>query len=304
MKDEDAIRHLQESGNYRVLERLNPPDRYLDGAPQTPRIGLVVDTETTGLDTANDKIIELGFVAFAYDAGSGRIYNILHSYDGFEDPGVPLSEVVKNLTGISDEMVAGQRLDDGEIEQWLQKADLIIAHNAGFDRQMMERRLPLAVNKAWACTFSDIDWDVEGIASRKLDYIAYRLGYFFEGHRAVIDAQATLHLLSKALPVSGKAGMHLLLENARNKQRRLFAAGAPFDKKDELKERGYRWLADVAIEDRFGKSKKGVWSTVVSGADIEPEEQWLRDHIYTGKAGFIAKDISALDRYSIREFET
>ncbi|MDX8406652.1 MAG: 3'-5' exonuclease [Mariprofundus sp.] len=303
MKDEDAVRHLQQSDNYRVLERLNPPKRYLDGEPVTPRIGLVIDTETTGLDTEHDKIIELGFVAFAYDAGSGRIYNILHSYDGFEDPDVPLSEVVKSLTGISDAMVAGQHLDDAEVNLWLQKADLIIAHNAGFDRKMLERRLPLAKDKAWACTFNDIDWDAEGIASRKLDYIAYRLGYFFEGHRAVVDAEATLHLLTRALPISGRAAMSLLLENAREKQRRLFAVGAPFDKKDDLKARGYRWLADVAIADRFGKAKKGVWSIAVSGAAIESEQQWLQDEIYGGKPGFAGRYISALDRYSVREFQ-
>ncbi|PIW44077.1 MAG: DNA polymerase III subunit epsilon [Zetaproteobacteria bacterium CG12_big_fil_rev_8_21_14_0_65_54_13] len=304
MRDEDAVRHLQQSDNYRVLERLQPPACYGDGEPATPRIGLVIDTETTGLDTATDKIIELGFVAFAYDAGSGRIYNVLHSYDGFEDPGEPLNEVVKNLTGISDDMVAGQQLDDAEIERWLGKADLIIAHNAGFDRQMLERRLPLAVEKNWACTFNDIDWQAEGISSLKLDYIAYRLGYFFDGHRAVIDAQATLHLLSRALPVSGRPAMSLLLEKARENRRRLFAVGAPFDKKDELRARGYRWLADVAMPDRYGKQKKGVWSRVVAGPDIESEEQWLQTAIYAGKAGFVARDITARDRYSVREFHS
>jgi len=302
MRDEDAIRHLRQSDNYRVLEKLTPPARYLSGTPATARIGLVIDTETTGLDTATDTIIELGFVAFTYDAASGRIYDILHSYDGFEDPGAPLNEVVKKLTGISDAMLAGQHLDDTEIKQWLERADLIIAHNAAFDRQMLERRLPIAAEKNWACTFNDIDWDAEGIVSRKLDYIAFRLGYFFDGHRAVIDAQATLHLLTRALPVSGMAAMSQLLDKAREKRRRLFAVGAPFDKKDELKARGYRWLADISVADRFGKQKKGVWSTVVGEADMEAEEQWLQASVYGGKAGaFARRDITARDRYSARE---
>jgi len=303
MTDDDAIRQLSQSDDYRVLERLNSPQRYEAGEPQTPRIGLVLDTETTGLDTASDKIIELGFVAFSYDAGSGRIYEVLHDYDGFEDPGEPLADVVKELTGISDEMVAGQHLDDPEIETWLKQADLIIAHNAAFDRQMLERRMPVAVEKNWACTFNDIDWDAEGISSRKLDYIAYRLGYFFDGHRAVIDAQATLHLLTRKLPGSGKAGMTLLLEKAREKRRRLFAVGAPFDKKDDLKARGYRWLAELPYVDRYGKQKKGVWSIVVADAEISTEEAWLQSVVYGGKAhAFAARDISARDRYSVREF--
>ncbi|MDQ6997615.1 MAG: 3'-5' exonuclease [Mariprofundus sp.] len=303
MNDIDAIKHLEQSDQYRVIERLQVPDRYSAGEPTTPRIGIVIDTETTGLDTSKDVIIELGFVAFEYDAGSGLIYRVLHTYDGFEDPNEPLSDIVKQITGITDEMVAGQRLDDDEIMQWLNKSDLIIAHNAGFDRPMIERRMPMVKETNWACTFNDIPWQDEDISSLKLDYIAYKLGYFFDGHRAVNDAQATLHLLTKALPCSGKLAMASLLACAREKSQRLFAIGAPFDKKDDLKARGYRWLADFSYKDQFGKHKKGVWSNSVSEADSEAENQWLTDDIYAGKeAPFRHVDLTARNRYSLREF--
>ncbi|MFQ5519138.1 MAG: 3'-5' exonuclease [Mariprofundus sp.] len=299
MNDIEAIQHLQQSDQYRVIERLNAPDRYWQGAPTTPRIGLVIDTETTGLDASADKIIELGFVAFEYDAGSGLIYRILHTYDAFEDPGEPLAEIVKQITGISDEMLKDQRLNEGEANEWLQKADIIIAHNAAFDRQILERRLPLSCKANWACTFNDIKWMDEDIASLKLDYIAYKLGFFFDGHRAVNDAQATLHLLTKTLPVSGKLAMAELLAGAREKSRRFFAVRAPFEKKDDLKARGYRWLADF----KHG-GKKGVWSLSVPEADREAEQTWLAECIYTGKTPlFIYKDSTATDRYSSREFE-
>jgi len=303
MNDIDAIKHLEQSDQYRVIERLQAPDLYNPGAPTTPRMGIVIDTETTGLDTEKDTIIELGFVAFEYDASTGLIYRILHTYDGFEDPGEPLSDIVKQITGITDEMVAGQTLDDAEIEQWLKKSDLIIAHNAGFDRPMIERRLPMVKETNWACTFNDIGWQDEDISSLKLDYIAYKLGYFFDGHRAVNDAQATLHLLTKALPCSGKQAMASLLASAREKSQRLFAVTAPFDKKDDLKARGYRWLADFSYKDPFGKQKKGVWSISVSGADSKAEQQWLTDNIYSPKkALFRHVDLTARNRYSIREF--
>jgi len=144
MNDAEAIQQLQQSDRYRVIERLDPPARYWQGEPTTSRIGLVIDAEATGLDTGGDKIIELGLIAFEYDAGSGLVYRILHTYEAFEDPGEPLQDIVKQITGISDEMVAGQHLDDDEINAWLDKADLIIAHNAAFDRQMLERRLPVS----------------------------------------------------------------------------------------------------------------------------------------------------------------
>ncbi len=298
MNDNDAIQHLQQSDQYRVIERLNPPERYWQGEPKTARLGIVIDTETTGLDTAKDKIIELGFIAFEYDAGSGLIYRILHTYDGFEDPHEPLSDIVKQITGISDAMVAGQKLDDDAINHWLEKADLIIAHNARFDRQVLERRLPIAQHANWACSFNDIPWQDEDISSLKLDYIAYKLGFFFDGHRAVNDAQATLHVLSKALPNSGKLAMAALLAGAREKTQRLFAVRAPFEKKDDLKARDYRWLADFSHN-----GKKGVWSKSIREADIEAEQQWLSDTIYSGKkAQFMSKEITPKDRYSVREF--
>ncbi len=299
MNDTEAIEHLEQSDRYRVIQRLNAPERYWHGKPTTPRIGIVIDTEATGLDTDKDKIIELGFVAFEYDAGSGLIYRILHTYDAFEDPGEPLKDIIKQITGISDEMVKDQHLDDDTANAWLEKADLIIAHNAAFDRQMLERRLPIVSKANWACTFNDIIWMDEDISSLKLDYIAYKLGFFFDGHRAVNDAQATLHILTRALPNSGKLTMAVLLAGAREKSRRFFAFRAPFEKKDDLKARGYRWLPDFVYE-----GKKGVWSISVPEADIEAEQEWLADCIYKGKKPqFVFKDSTASERYSLREFK-
>jgi len=304
MNDIEAIEQLEQSGNYRIIKRLDSPERYRDGEPATPRIGLVIDTEATGLDTANDKIIELGFVAFEYDASTGAIYRILHTYDGFEDPCEPLSDIVKQITGITDEMLKGKNLDDNEVIDWFKKASLVIAHNAAYDRQMIERRLPATSDSNWGCTFNDIGWQDENILNRKLDYIGYQLGFFFDGHRAVNDVQATLHILTRTLPETGKLAMAELLLRAREKSRRFFAHHAPFEKKDELKARGYHWLPAYSFTDRSGKTKKGVWSITVSEADMDAEQAWLVEHIYSGKANVFAyNDVTATDRYSLREFQ-
>lgn len=304
MNNKEIIQTLEKDGLYKVITKLQTPKRYHEGSPQTPRIGMVLDTETTGLDTAKDKIIELGFVAFEYDASTGFIYRILQNYGGFEDPKESLSDIVKQVTGITDDMLTGQSLDDEEILTWMHKSSLIIAHNAAFDRQMLERRLPQSKDSNWACTFNDIDWRIENISSLKLDYIAYKLGYFFEGHRAVNDAEATLHLLTKVLPESGKLAMSELLNHARVQSRRYFAVGAPFDKKDDLKERGYRWLAGYVYTDNHGKSKKGVWSKAVKQEETKDEEVWLKDNIYSSqKTAFTYNDITANNRYSMQEFQ-
>ncbi|MBL4759489.1 MAG: DNA polymerase III subunit epsilon, partial [Mariprofundaceae bacterium] len=78
------------------------------------------------------------------------------------------------------------------------------------------------------------------------------------------------------------------------------AIGAPFDKKDALKERGYRWLAGF----HNPNGKKGVWSICMADSDAAIEQQWLSEHIYTGKkATYQSKTLTAKERYSVREFE-
>jgi len=303
MNDIEAVEQLEKSDQYRVIKRLKTPDRYRQGEPATPRIGIALDVEATGLDTGRDKIIELGFVAFEYDAASGLIYRVLHSYCSFEDPQEPLQDHIRRITGIDDDMLRGQRLDDDEINLWLEKSDLIIAHNAAYDRRMVERRLPQARKANWACTMFDIDWPEEGVGSLKLDYIAYLMGYFFEGHRAVNDAEATLQMLASPLPGSGRPAMAVLLERARGFTRRFFAVGAPFERKDELRTRGYRWMPDVVYHDH-GKRKKGVWSRAVGEVDMETEGDWLSGEVYGGRQDmFVFSDISAQERYSVRELE-
>ena len=303
MNISELIKQLEQDGKYKVIEKLIAPERYHEGTAQTPRIGIVIDTETTGLDTTRDKVIELGFVAFSYDAASGYIFEVLHRYDGFEDPCEPLTADIIKITGITDAMVKDQKLDDEEIVHWLNQADLIIAHNAAFDRAVLERRLPMVKEKNWACTLTNIAWKDEDIGSLKLDYIAFKLGFFFDGHRALNDAEATLHLLSKTLPVSAKPALFELLANARINSRRYFATSAPFEKKDVLKARGYRWLADLAYTDNLNKQKKGVWSIVVDEDASEAEASWLNETVYAGsKATFASIAITAGNRFSTREF--
>lgn len=63
---------LSRSADYRVLRRLVPRPTSQPAAGQEVRTGILLDTETTGLDHAKDEIIELGMVKFDYTP-DGRI---------------------------------------------------------------------------------------------------------------------------------------------------------------------------------------------------------------------------------------
>jgi len=189
---EQMARSLVESGDYRVTSRLEPQAEYHPPDNSLKLVAAVVDVETTGTNPDRDKIVELGICLFEYDRQTGRIYKVLGSWEWFEDPGGPIPPEITTITGITDAMVAGHRIDERAVNDLLDRAVLVIAHNAGFDRRFLEKRFPVFSTKYWACSRFDIDWKAEGIRSSALEFVAYSLGFFHDGHRAASDCRATL----------------------------------------------------------------------------------------------------------------
>jgi DNA polymerase-3 subunit epsilon len=170
---------------------------------------------------------------------------------------------------------------------------LVIAHHADFDRRFLEKRLPAFVTKHWACSRFDIDWKAEGIRSSALEFVAYSLGFFHDGHRAASDCRATLHALAQPLPGTGRLALQVLLEQARLPTWRLWARDAAIEKKDVLKARGYTWSPG-----EFGRPK--CWYRDVSDADKAAEAAWLRANVMGPDQSVWALRITAKDRYSGR----
>jgi DNA polymerase-3 subunit epsilon len=275
---EQMARSLVESGDYRVTNRLEPQAEYHPPDNSPKLVAAVVDVETTGTNPDRDKIVELGICLFEYDRQSGRIYKVLGSWEWLEDPGGPIPPEITTITGITDAMVAGHRIEDCAVNDLLDRVVLVIAHNADFDRRFLEKRLPAFATKHWACSRSDIDWKAEGIRSSALEFIAYSLGFFHDGHRAASDCQATLHALAQPLPGTGRLAFQALLEQARLPTWRLWAREAAIEKKDVLKARGYAWSPG-----EFGRPK--CWYRDVADADKAAEVSWLRENVYGAGSG-------------------
>jgi DNA polymerase-3 subunit epsilon len=293
---ERMARTLVETGQYRVSSRLEPRAEYHPPDSSPKLVAAVVDVETTGTDPDHDKIIELGICLFEYDRLTGRIYRVLGSWEWFEDPGFPIPPEITNITGITDEMVAGQSIDDQTVNDLLKRVVLVLAHNASFDRRFLEKRLPALATKHWACSRFDIDWKAEGIRSSALEFVAYALGFFHDGHRAASDCRATLHALAQPLPSTGRLALRALLEQARLPTWRLWARDAAIEKKDILKARGYAWSPG-----EFGRPR--CWYRDVSDADKAAEVAWLRANVMRPDQGVWALYITARDRYSNRCWE-
>ena len=168
MDDMDAealASRLEHHPDFRVLRRLDTSRSPPALAGSDISRGVILDTETTGMDPAADKLIELGLLAFEYSRESCQIGRVLGSYSGLEDPGRPIPPESTAIHHITDEMVRGLRLDEPAIERLLGGAGVVIAHNAGFDRPFVEARLPVFRGLPWACSLREVPWDAAGIGS-------------------------------------------------------------------------------------------------------------------------------------------
>ncbi len=278
---------------WKLLRRLEIPNQFNKSDGQPLKRGLALDVEATGLSLENDDVIQLAMLPFDYDPLDGRITNVHKdlSFEGFREPALPISEEASIITGITDQMVRGQSIDEAMVRLIVEQSDLIFAHNAFFDRVMVEKHWPCFAEKPWACTFQTIDWLREGFTAGKLDYLGMQFGWFYDGHTALADCQACLALLAQTLPKSNRRVLEVVRESALNAEHLICAVDAPFDEKDTLRNRGYRWRP-------AGLQNGKVWWTIC--LDKEAEIEWLHSEIYRYEKDIPTQEVTAINRYSNR----
>ena len=189
----------------RTLHPLVFPARLSDPGAAELRRGLYVDCETTGFSPEHDAVIELALLPFTYTL-AGTVVEVLHdeAQAHRNDPGRPLPAEITHLTGLTDDDVRGERIDVEAASALIERSGLIVAHNARFDRPFVERVLPAARARPWACTRAEVPWTAEGFASQALHCLLCAYGvYARDRHRALADCEAGVWLLAQRLPVSG-----------------------------------------------------------------------------------------------------
>lgn len=286
-RGEALAEQLSQVPGYKVLRAITKIEE-VDRLPEPQsgeRIAVVVDTETTGLNFASDRIIELAAQRFIFDE-KGRILIREHPKTWLEDPQEPLPPRIVMLTGLSDAILSGKRFDTLEITAALKDADLIIAHNAAFDRPFIDARFPELGACAWACSLEQLDWLKLGFDGRALGHLLYQRGWYFDGHRAENDVRALTQLLAETL-ADGHTILARLLECCEADSVRIAATGAPFEAKDALKKRGYRWDA-----------QQRSWWREVSAEEREAETAWLDQMIYRGRGAPAIRIITPQNRFT------
>ena len=285
-----------DQSDWKLIRKLHLPKRYNEASSEETKKGIVLDVEATGLSIGHDDVIQLALLPFDYEVTSGRIININkdQAFNGMREPRVPISEEASLITGITNEMVLNKKIDSKSVEAIIENTDLVIAHNAAYDRPMVEQHWDCFKNVSWACTFRSINWLKEGFSSAKLELLGLNYGWFYEGHDAFNDCEACLALLSETLPKRNETVFSVLREYAIKPTYLIKAIDAPYDKRTLLRRKGYRWRPADQLN---GK----VWWTETD--DYIEEINWLNKEIYKRKINIPIKKITALNRYSDRIWE-
>ncbi|MFL2467097.1 MAG: hypothetical protein ACJ0G6_04635 [Candidatus Pseudothioglobus sp.] len=162
--------------------------------------------------------------------------------------------------------------DNYEVEAIVDLADLMISHNAEFDRTIFDLRFPMFNDKPWGCSLTNINWKQYGFRHQSLGFLLKEYGWKFNEHNALEDTRALAQLLSEKLP-SGEYAMYELLINSRQPKTRVLAAFAPHKANEEFKSKGYMFNSKYILS----PSKNGVWFKDVDPKNADKEIKWLKD---------------------------
>lgn len=164
---------------------------------------LFIDTETTGLIrnhlrplSQQPRVIEL-FGLLMEQKEKGQVPVEINTWSWMFKQDSPLPEKITKITGITDNMLKGhlsfQHLAH-EVLMMIDTADAIVAHNATFDKDMIEMEFQrLNVRAAWPTIYCTVE-QTEYIKGRRLhlsELYEMLFGESFSGaHRAEQDVRA------------------------------------------------------------------------------------------------------------------
>ena len=178
--------------------------RRIEPLEERPGSYVVLDTETTGLHPWESSLTEIGAILVVNGKEVGDFEQLI-------DPGEHIPEKISELTGITDDMVAGQPGPAAamrRLHSWLDAGDLvarearadgplpILAHNAVFDLGFLDH----AEHAAWPDRFQlarrylcikEMSWEIDPDKHhhRVADLIVdFGIGDE-EEHRALFDAR-------------------------------------------------------------------------------------------------------------------
>ncbi|MGB7275923.1 MAG: 3'-5' exonuclease [Geitlerinemataceae cyanobacterium] len=203
---------------------------------------LIIDTETTGLNPEDDRVIELGAILYNVD-----YQTVLHQISMLcpapENPAEKINRIPSSVLPTIEPNL--QRWMLLTFEQMVKHASYAVAHNAEFDRQWFDdRHLPKLMKEdrpmQWLCTMDDFTWPRQNRPGESLVTLALAHGIgVSSAHRALTDCQLIAALFDR---MDKDQLSELIAAAARPKY--LFKADVSYDDRQLAKDAGFKWNPD------------------------------------------------------------
>lgn len=157
---------------------------------------LGIDTETTGIDTDVDDVLEVGLVVYDTDINQ---FLALHSDLYKTSKWSEEAEAVHHIPKTSMEKGFGDDHNPWDLVKQYNPV-VIVAHNAEFDKAMMCRKWPIFGTLTWICTKRDLPHEkvIRSVSSTRLQHLAVDYGVNpGQAHRALSDAMTCCQIAAK-----------------------------------------------------------------------------------------------------------
>ena len=214
---------------------------------------LILDTETTGLDSDKDDCLEVGSILFNVESRS-----VLAQQSFLLPVKKNNAEKINNIPAEITRLP--QPFFEAIIyfESLVKVSDVIVAHNAAFDMKWFGLKELPHIEKQWICSMDDITWPSDRQLKTRPSVKDLALAYgvpVWNAHRALTDCIYLAEVFKRC------DGLENLLIRALE-PKVLFRAQISYEERHLAKNAGFRW----------NESIKGAWSRRMSRRDMEKLE--------------------------------
>ena len=214
---------------------------------------LILDTETTGLDPHANSCLEVGVVLF--DLPSRQVLaqqSFLLPVE--ENPAEPINRIPASATNRPQPWQAALVYFQALVES----ADVVVAHNAAFDRQWFGRGVLPSISKPWLCSMEEMRWPADRQLRARPSVRDLALAYeipVWSAHRALTDCIYLAEVFRRCEDLEEQVRLGL-------EPRALFKAQVSYDQRHLARDAGFRWNDPVA----------GAWTRRLSVREAEALE--------------------------------
>lgn len=215
-----------------------------------PRTLLILDTETTGLEPENHCCVEVGAILFDVQSRA-----VLAQQSFLLPAETNAAEPINRIPAAVTRLPQPWKQALLWFQNLLDAADVLVAHNAAFDRQWFGRGELPAVTQPWLCSMEDMRWPADRQLRSRPSVRDLALAYgvpVWAAHRALTDCIYLAEVFARCDDLE-----QLLLQGLE--PRKLVRAKVSYDDRQLARDAGFRWNDPI----------KGAWARRMSAREIQ-----------------------------------